>query len=87
MIYKDICTKKTYKVDGQEKTIWLNIGTLRKTDEGKEFIELNMFPNTPIYVFDKKVKQSEVENQPETSQSLETTTYTDDDGEVKEIPF
>jgi len=56
MIYKDIVTKRTYTVNGQEKTKWLNVGTLKVTDEGKEFIELNMFPNTPFYVFEKKEK-------------------------------
>ena len=54
MIYKDIVTKRTYTKNGEEKTIWLNVGTLRVTDEGKEFLELNMYPNTPFYVFEKK---------------------------------
>jgi hypothetical protein len=56
MIYKDICTKRTYTANGQEKTIWLNVGTYRKTDDGKEFLELNMFPDTSFYLFEKKAK-------------------------------
>lgn len=57
MIYKNICTKRTYTKDGVEKTIWLNVGTLRVTDDGKEFMELNMFPSTPFYVFEKKTDE------------------------------
>lgn len=34
----------------------MTVGTLRVTPEGKEFIELNMFPNTPFYVFQKESK-------------------------------
>lgn len=57
MKYKDICTKRTYTTNGQEKTIWLNVGTMRVTDDGKEYMELNMFPNTPFYVFEKQAKE------------------------------
>jgi hypothetical protein len=56
MIFKDIVTKKNYTKDGQEKATWLNVGTYKKTDDGKEYIELNMFPNTQFYVFEKTNK-------------------------------
>lgn len=56
MIYKDITTKKTIISNGQEKTVWLNVGTIRQLDDGKQFIELNIFPNTDFYVFDRKPK-------------------------------
>lgn len=64
MIIKDIVTKKTYTKDGVEKTQWLNIGSLKVTDDGKEYIDLNMFPNTPIYVFEKKAKDESVKEEP-----------------------
>lgn len=54
MIYKDICTKRTYQKDGVDKVIWLKCGTLRVTDTGKEFIELNHLPDVSFYVFPKK---------------------------------
>jgi len=57
MVYKNICTKKVYTQNGEEKVKWLNAGTMRITDDNKMFIELNMFPNTPFYVFDPKPKQ------------------------------
>lgn len=57
MKYKDILTKRTYKVNGEDKTVWLNVGTARITDDGKEYLELNMFPNTPFYVFEKQAKE------------------------------
>jgi len=55
--YKDICTKRTYEKDGKEKAKWFKVGTLKITDEGKQFIELNIFPTTPFYVFDQKAKE------------------------------
>lgn len=60
MIFKDIVTKRTYTSKGEEKTQWLNVGTYKKTDDGKEFIELNMYPNTPFYIFEKKERVEKV---------------------------
>lgn len=52
-MFKNIATKKTYKTkEGVEKTIWLNVGTLKEFN-GKQYIELNMFPNVDFYVFEK----------------------------------
>ncbi len=52
----DICSKKTYKKDGQEKSICLKCGSLRITDEGKQFIELNHLPGVSFYCFEQKAK-------------------------------
>lgn len=57
MEIRDIKTKKTYTSKGEEKTLWLNVGCLKTTDDGKQFIELNMYPNTPFFVFERKEKQ------------------------------
>ena len=57
----NICTKRTYEKDGEKKTIWLNVGTLKETDDGKRFIELNMFPNTPFYAFAPKPKEGQAD--------------------------
>jgi hypothetical protein len=57
MTIKNICTKKTYQKNGEDKSFWPIVGTLKTTDDGKTFIELNMFPNTPFYVFDRKAKE------------------------------
>jgi hypothetical protein len=59
MTYKDICTKREYEKDGEKKAKWFKVGTYKKTDEGKEFIELNMFPNTPFYIFEQKKDKNE----------------------------
>lgn len=59
MQFKDICTKKEFV----EKTYWKNVGTLKTTDDGKMFIELNMFPNTDFYVFDQKQKEQRQQQQ------------------------
>ena len=67
MIYKDICTRKAYQKDGIEKVTWLKCGTLRVTDAGKEFIELNQSPDVTLFVFPKKDKPVEQSAQPEQS--------------------
>ncbi len=59
MIYKNICTKRVYQQNGQDKVKWLQAGTLRENDDGKQFIELNMFPNTSFYVFDQKKREAQ----------------------------
>jgi hypothetical protein len=61
MEIKNICTKKTYTKDGVEKTLWLNVGCLKTTDQGKQFIELNMFPNQSFFVFEPKEKEAKAE--------------------------
>ncbi len=55
MKYQDLVVKQTW--EGQEKPKWLKVGTKRTTDEGKEFIELNILPDTTIYVFDRKPRE------------------------------
>lgn len=55
MIRYNISSKKTYKKDGVDKTVWLTVGQLVDTGDRK-FIELNMFPGTPFYVFEQKDK-------------------------------
>lgn len=66
MIIENICTKKTYKnKSGEEKSKWLQVGCLKTTDDGKRFIELNMYPNTAFYVFEQKEKAEIQQGQPE----------------------
>ena len=58
MVYYNVCSKKTYKKkDGTEKTYWPNCGRLKKTDDGKMFLELNMFPETSFFIFEIKPKE------------------------------
>ena len=56
MKYHDVCTKKTFTQNGQEKTVWLKCGTMRVMDDGKTFIELNHQPGVTFYVFEQKKK-------------------------------
>ncbi len=99
MILKDIVTKRTYTSKGEEKTQWLNVGTYKKTDDDKEFIELNMFPNTPYYIFEKKPKQEKMvdsetgevlpeELQPRTLTDEQKATMTVEQvADMSDIPF
>ena len=57
MKYEDICTKRTFEKNGETKTIWLKCGTLRTTDDGKKFIEMNHQPDTSFFVFEQKPKE------------------------------
>lgn len=59
MTRSKLCTKKVYtdKASGEEKVVWLEIGTMITKDDGKSFIELNMHPNTTVYVFEDKPRQ------------------------------
>jgi len=61
MKYENICTKRTYEQNGEQKTVWLRCGTLRTNDEGKRYIELNHLPNIVFYVFEPKEKGTEGE--------------------------
>ena len=56
MIIKDIVTKRTYTAQGVEKNIWNKVGTLKDVD-GRTFVELFMFPETPFYIFEQKKKE------------------------------
>lgn len=54
----NICTKKEYESNGQKKTIWLTVGSMRENDDGKKFVSLNMWPNESFYVFDQKAREA-----------------------------
>ena len=61
MKYDNICTKRTYEQDGKQKNVWLKCGTLRTTEDGKRFIELNHLPGIVFYVFEPKPKEEQGE--------------------------
>jgi len=62
MEMKNICSKKEYNANGEKKVKWFQIGTLNTNNDGKQFVNLNMFPNESFYVFEnKKEKQTEKE--------------------------
>ena len=62
MKFHNVCSCKTFKKkDGTEKTVWLNCGTMKVTDENKIFLELNMFPSTTFFVFPPKPKEESSE--------------------------
>lgn len=59
MKLQNLCTKREYESNGVKKTVWLNVGRLKTLDSGQQFVELALFPNTSIYVFDIKEKANE----------------------------
>lgn len=58
MVIKNICTVKTYDKNGETKKHWMTVGVLKEMEDGRQFIELSMFPNTAFYVFSPKEKDS-----------------------------
>jgi hypothetical protein len=58
MDHKNICTKREYEKNGEKKTTWMNVGTLSTSKEGKQYINLNMFPDTTFFVFEPKEKEA-----------------------------
>lgn len=81
MVIKNICTKKTYTTkQGEERTFWPIVGVLKTTDEGMQFVELNMFPGTDFYVFEKKEKKESVDSDLEKATPIE-------DIDLNEAPF
>ena len=64
MKFFNVCTKKSFEKNGETKTVWPICGTLLVLDDGKKFLELNIFPNTPFYIFEKKKRDTPI-NTPE----------------------
>lgn len=55
-----IKSSKSYTKNGEQKTIWLGIGTLTIMDDGKIFVELNMTPEQRYMAFplDEKPREA-----------------------------
>ncbi len=50
----NICTKKDYEKEGENKSKWYKVGIMKITDNGKKYIKLFQQPNTEFYVFDRE---------------------------------
>jgi hypothetical protein len=50
----NICTKKDYEKNGENKSKWYKVGIMKITDNGKKYIKLFHQPNTEFYVFDRE---------------------------------
>jgi len=73
MQFKDICTCKTYTdKEGKEKKTWPKVGILKTTESGKQFIELNMFPNQSFFVFEQKQNNNTNTKQSNSAEPLES---------------
>ena len=63
----DICTKKVYEINGQEKKSWPRVGSLvyfpANGDKPEGYkLELNMYPGTPFFIFEQKPKDGKNPN-------------------------
>ncbi len=57
MQYYSIRTPHTYPSQQQEKTKWLDVGTLKVQADGKMFIQLNQQPDVTYVAFPQKKAQ------------------------------
>ena len=51
-----INTPKKFVVNGEEKTQWLPVGSMRILDNGQIFIQMNQTPDTTFMAFEKEEK-------------------------------
>jgi len=58
-MYKDLCVRDAYTVNGEEKVNWNKIGVLLDTKEGKQLVKLNHMPGAYIGVFEPKPKDEQ----------------------------
>lgn len=50
----NICTKKDYEKNGENKTKWYKVGVMKIADSGKKYIKLFHQPQTEFFVFDRE---------------------------------
>lgn len=55
----NICAKKTYQTQGEEKSIWYKIGVLKISDNNRMYIRLFMHPNTEFFVLENKTQPND----------------------------
>jgi len=61
MKFQDMVVKKIWQDrDGNEKVKWLKIGTLKTTDDGKMFAEINHI-SEDVYIFDQKPREAQTQ--------------------------
>jgi len=56
----NINTPKQFEVNGEQKTSWLPVGSMRILDDGKIFIELNQNPGVTYMAFEREEKKQEI---------------------------
>ena len=50
----NICTKKDYEKNGENKTKWYKVGVMKIADSGKKYIKLFHQPQTEFFVFERE---------------------------------
>ena len=55
-----INTPKQFEVNGEQKTSWLPVGSMRILDNGQIFIQMNQTPDTTFMAFEREEKKQEI---------------------------
>jgi len=56
----NINTPKQFEVNGEQKTSWLPVGSMRILDNGQIFIQMNQTPDTTFMAFEREEKKQEI---------------------------
>ena len=55
----NICAKKIYEVNGEEKITWYKVGVLKISDNNRMYVRLFMYPSTEFSVFENKIERQD----------------------------
>ena len=55
----NICAKKIYEVNGEEKITWYKVGVLKISDNSRMYVRLFMHPSTEFSVFESKTERQD----------------------------
>ena len=59
----DVCSRRFYEKDGEKKTNWYKVGTLKEADSGKKYLHLFLFPQTEFFIFEKEEAVPEIKEE------------------------
>jgi len=62
----DVCTKKIFEKDGEQKVKWYKAGTMKTTEKGNTYLRLFHQPENEFFIFEKslepKLETIQIEN-------------------------
>ena len=56
----NVCSKKVYEQNGEKKVKFYQVGMMKITDAGKQYLQLYHLPQTEFYVFENGASVPEI---------------------------
>lgn len=50
----DVCTRRVYEKNGEQKIKWYRVGIMKETDKGTKFFRFFHQPDTDFFIFEKE---------------------------------